>query len=38
MIIFWYCVQNQYHAKIDNLVDNSLNMMQKCLITKVIRY
>lgn len=33
--IYHFITQNQYHAKIDNLVDNSLNMMQKCLITKV---
>jgi len=27
---------NQYHTKIDNLVDNTLSLMQNCLITKLI--
>ncbi|XP_075678981.1 calcium-dependent secretion activator 1 isoform X1 [Dermatophagoides pteronyssinus] len=26
---------NQYHAKIDHLVDNTLNMMQSCMINKL---
>ncbi|KAF7490438.1 Calcium-dependent secretion activator [Sarcoptes scabiei] len=27
---------NQYHSKIDNLVDNTLNLMQNCLTNKLI--